>query len=80
MGIMAFHIGCSFIEIREEINKMYTKEELLMLAGKLAMSCEKVLQSDLLTFSDKLMEMKLALMEYDNAIMECVRETDKGIK
>ena len=59
---------------------MYTKEELLMLAGKLAMSCEKVLQSDLLTFSDKLMEMKLALMEYDNAIMECVRETDKGIK
>ena len=59
---------------------MYTKEELLMLAGKLAMSCEKVLQSDLLTFSDKLMETKLALMEYDNAIMECVRETDKGIK
>ena len=56
---------------------MYTKEELLMLAGKLAISCEKVLQGNLLTFSDKLMEMKFALMEYDNAIMECVRETER---
>ena len=57
---------------------MYTEKELLILAGKLAISCEKVLQSNLLTFSDKLMEMKFALMEYDNAIMECVREDERN--
>ena len=61
----------------KEINNMYTKEELLMLACKLAISCEKVLQSDLLTLSDKLIEMRFALMEYDNAIMECVREDER---
>jgi len=57
---------------------MYTKEELLMLAGKLAISCEKVLQGNLLTFSDKLMEMKFALMEYDDAIIKCVREDERN--
>jgi len=56
---------------------MYTKEELLKFAGKLAVACEQVLQSNLLTFSSKLMDMKFALMEYDNAIMENVRENER---
>jgi len=56
---------------------MYTEKELLKLSGKLAVSCENVLHSNLLSLSDNLNKMRISLMEYNNAIMENVKELSK---
>jgi len=49
---------------------MYTEKELLKLAGKLAMTCEQVSQSNLTKLSDNIMKMRIALNEYNYAIEE----------
>lgn len=53
---------------------MYTKEELLQLAGKLALACQQVLQSNPKTLSENIRQMEIALMEYDNAIFSNVNK------
>jgi hypothetical protein len=53
---------------------MYTEKELLQLAGKLAIACENVLNSNVKTIGFYLNEMAKALDDYNNAIMENVGE------
>lgn len=48
---------------------MCTEKELLQLAGKLATTCNGVVNSDAKTLSDNIKKMEIALNEYDNAIM-----------
>jgi predicted phage tail protein len=52
---------------------MYTEKELLQLAGKLAMTCHRVLKSDAKTVSEAIRVMEVTLDEYDNAIMSNVK-------
>lgn len=53
---------------------MYTKEELLQLAGKLAIACEALLNSNAKTIGFYINEMAKALDNYNNAIMSNVNE------
>jgi len=48
-------------------------KELLKLAGKLAMECQQVLNSNAKTISDCILRMEKALMEYNNAIFENIK-------
>jgi len=51
-----------------------TEKELLKLAGKLAITCDYVLQSNPKTLSNNIKIMEISLMEYNNAIIDCIRE------
>ena len=53
---------------------MYTEKELLKLAGKLSMICEQILLSNPKTLSDNIRKMEIALDNYNNAIINNVRE------
>ena len=53
---------------------MYTDKQLLKLAGKLAIACQQILQSNPKTLSDNINKMEIALLEYDNAIISNIRE------
>ena len=59
---------------------MYTKKQLLQLAGKLAISCHQILQSNPKTLSDTIKQMEIVLMEYDNAIISNLNEEDESEK
>lgn len=53
---------------------MYTKEELLYLAGKLAISCESLLNSNTRTIGFCINEMAKVLDNYNNAILSNLNE------
>lgn len=53
---------------------MYTEKELLQLAGKLAISCEALLNSNTRTIGFYLNEMAKTLDNYNNAILSNVKE------
>jgi len=55
---------------------MYTEKELLKLSGKLALVCNQVLQSNVFTLSDNVKQMEIVLLEYDNAIMENMKNDE----
>ena len=55
---------------------MYTEKELLHLAGKLAIACEILLNSNTKTIGFYLNEMAKALDEYNNAILSNVNEKE----
>ena len=47
-----------------------TERDLLKLAGKLAIICEKILSSDAYNLSSNIVKMEIALNAYNNSIME----------
>jgi len=49
---------------------MYTRKELLKIAGKLAMACEQILLSNPKTLSENIKKMEIKLNEYNYAIEE----------
>jgi hypothetical protein len=53
---------------------MYTEKELLKYAGKLAITCHQVINSDAKTISEAIKIMEMTLIEYDNAIMDNMNE------
>jgi hypothetical protein len=53
---------------------MYTEKELLQLAGKLAISCEALLNSNTKTIGFYINEIAKALDNYNNAIISNVNE------
>jgi hypothetical protein len=55
---------------------MHTEKQLLQLAGKLALACHNVLQSNSKTLSYCIEEMEYALIDYDNAIMSNLNEKE----
>lgn len=55
---------------------MYTEKELLKLAGKLAIACQQVLQSNVYTITENIKNMEIALREYDGAIIHNVNEKE----
>lgn len=55
---------------------MYTKEELLQFAGKLAIACEALLNSNAKTIGFYVNEMAKALDNYNNAILSNVYESE----
>ncbi len=59
---------------------MHTKDELLLLAGKLAIACGDVVNADVKTISNNVEEMKKALMNYNRAIYMNAIERDTNIK
>jgi len=56
---------------------MYTEKELLKLAGKLAMSCEQILLSSPKKLSESIKIMEKFLLEYNNAIIDNIKEEIK---
>jgi len=54
---------------------MYTEKELLCLAGRLAISCEIVLNSNAKTIGFYINEMAKALDNYNNAIISNANES-----
>lgn len=46
----------------------YTEKQLLHLAGKLAVTCQRVINSNAVNVSEAIREMSKALIEYNNAI------------
>jgi hypothetical protein len=59
---------------------MYTEKELLQLAGKLALICHQVINSNAKTISDNIKLMEQTLFEYDNAIFINLKEAQQNGK
>lgn len=58
---------------------MYTKEELLRLAGKLAISCQALLNSNTRTIGFYINEMEKTLYNYNSAIFSNLNESAKEV-
>ena len=62
----------------KEVYNMYSKTDLLKLAGSLAIACHLVLKSDVKLLSENMKRMETALIEYDNAIFNNLND-DKNL-
>jgi hypothetical protein len=59
---------------------LIAEKDLLKLAGKLAISCEIVLRSNVCNLSENIKYMEEQLMEYNNLIVEHVAQNRKDDK
>jgi hypothetical protein len=55
-----------------------TEKDLLKLAGKLAISCEMILNSNVCNLSENIKYMEQQLIEYNNLIVEHTIQNRKG--